>query len=239
VVLVLAAFVIGGIVGIALGGRPANLGGVHYRWWPLAIAGLVLQVVPVSHAWAHQRGIGATLLVSSYVLLFVFVLINIRSPGFPLIAIGLLLNAVVITVNSGMPVTASALRAASNDRMAAAVVKLEKEGGAKHHLAGTSDELLPLADRLGVGTPISGVFSVGDLLWIAGAAWAVAGGMLLKQTADPASPESVPEPSPGPAVPIDPPTRLPESESLSMESVVRNVGGREPDDDLGQAEAGT
>jgi len=235
VVLVLAAFIIGGIVGIALGGRFKNLANVHYRWWPLAIAGLVLQVVPVSHSWAHQRGIGATLLVTSYVFLFVFVLVNIRSAGFPLIAIGLLLNGVVITVNSGMPVTAAALRAASNDRMAAAVVKLQTEGGAKHHLAGPSDELLPLADRLGVGAPISGVFSVGDLLWIAGAAWAVAGGMLLRQIADPASPEPAPAPSPEPAPPTDPPVRVPDSENLSMGS----AGGRRPDDGLGRAEAGT
>ena len=227
VVLVLAAFVIGGIVGIALGGRPGNLANVHYRWWPLAIAGLVMQVIPVPHAWAHQRGIGAALLVASYVLLFVFVLVNIRSPGFPLIAIGLLLNGIVITVNAGMPVTAAALRAASSDRLEVAVARLEAEGGAKHHLAGPSDELLPLADRLGVGAPIRGVFSVGDILWIAGAAWAVAGGMLLKQTADPASPE--PEPTPP-----DSQVRVPESEDLSRRRAAIQPGpgaGRPPPDD--------
>ena len=227
----LAAFVIGGIVGIALGGRPGNLANVSYRWWPLAIAGLALQVVPVSHTWAHQRGVGAALLVGSYVLLFVFVLANLRSPGFPLIAIGLMLNAIVITVNSGMPVTAAALRAASGDRMAAAVTRLATEGGAKHHLAGPSDVLLPLADHLGVGPPISGVFSVGDILWIAGAAWAVAGGMLLTQTADPVSPGQEPEPEPAPS-PSDPPVRVPDSESLSMDPASsRPAGGRLPPGD--------
>ena len=224
-VLVLAAFVIGGIVGIALGGRPANLGGVHYRWWPLAIAGLLIQVVPVPHGWTHARGIGAALLVGSFLLLLVFVVANIRSPGFPLIAIGLVLNATVITVNSGMPVTAAALRAASDGRMADAVVKLRTEGGAKHHLAGPGDELLPLADSLGIGAPIRGVFSVGDVLWIAGAAWAVAGGMLLKPTADPASGEPVPEP----ARPGDPPIRVPDSESLSRDPAPAS-GRRRPDD---------
>jgi Family of unknown function (DUF5317) len=225
VVLVLAAFVIGGIVGIALGGRPANLGGVHYRWWPLAIAGLLLQVVPVPHGWTHVRGYGATLLVASFVLLLVFVVANLRSPGFPLIAIGLVLNATVITVNSGMPVTATALRAASDGRMAEAIARLETEGGAKHHLAGPSDELLPLADNLGIGAPIRGVFSVGDVLWIAGAAWAVAGGMLLKPTADPASGEPVPQP----AQPGDPPVRVPDSESLSRDPAP--AGGRRPPDE--------
>jgi hypothetical protein len=225
VVLVLAAFVIGGIVGIALGGRFGNLGGVHYRWWPLAIAGLVLQIVPVSHAWAHERTIGATLLVLSFVLLLVFVLANMRSPGFPLIAIGLVLNATVITVNAGMPVTAAALRAASDGKMADAVVKLKTEGGAKHHLAGPSDKLLPLADNLGIGAPIRGVFSVGDVLWIAGAAWAVAGGMLLKPTADPASGE----PAPAPSQPADPPVRVPESEGLQRDPAP--AGGRRRADD--------
>lgn len=224
-VLVLAAFVIGGIVGIALGGRLGNLANVHYRWWPLAIAGLVLQVIPVPHAWAHQRGMGAALLAASYLLLLVFVALNVRSPGFPLIAIGLLLNGIVITVNSGMPVTGAALRAASGGRMEAAVARLESEGGAKHHLAVPSDRLLPLADRLGVGAPIRGVFSVGDVLWIAGAAWAVAGGMLLKPTVDPASPELVPEPA-------EPQVRVPESETLSRDPAsLRPAGGGRPLDD--------
>ena len=210
-VLVLVALVVGGIVGLALGGRPRNLANLHYRWWSLAVAGFALQVLPVPHGLAHGRGIGAAMLVASYVLLAAFVLVNIRAPGFPIIAVGLLLNALVITVNAGMPVTAQALRAAAGTRPAAAIARLEADGGAKHHLAGPSDELVPLSDRIGIGPPVRGVFSVGDVLWMLGAAWAIAGGMLLRPTAGAAS---------GGATPVqtgDPPIRLPESETLQRD----------------------
>ena len=46
-------------------------------------------------------------LIASYIVLLVFVAANIRRPGFAVVAVGFLLNLLVISVNSGMPVQAA------------------------------------------------------------------------------------------------------------------------------------
>jgi len=163
VILVLAALGTGVAVGLATGGSFRNLADIHFRWSYLAIAGLLLQWMPVPHEWSHAAGIEVGLLIASYVLLVAFVLANIRRPGMVVVAIGLLLNAIVIAANAGMPVTAAAVRSASgSSSFAAEVHKLEAQGGAKHRLAAPGDSVLWLSDRFGIGKPIEGVFSIGD-----------------------------------------------------------------------------
>jgi hypothetical protein len=176
VILVLAALGAGVAVGLASGGKLRNLADVHFRWPYLAFAGLILQWVPVPSDWAHSVGLSAGLLVASYVLLLLFVAANIRRPGMAVLAVGLLLNGIVIAANAGMPVTPAAVRSASGSTpYAAEVRKLAEEGGAKHRLAEPDDSLLWLADRFGVGPPVGGVFSIGDFFWLIGGAWVVAG----------------------------------------------------------------
>jgi hypothetical protein len=176
VILVVAALLVGAVVGLASGGSFRGLAEAHFRWWFLAFAGLFLQLVPISRDWPHAAGLGVALVISSYALLLVFVAGNVRRPGLALMGLGLLLNGVVIAANGGMPVSAAAVRGASGaSSYAVEVRKLAQEGGAKHHLAGPDDVLLPLSDRVGVGAPIEGVFSIGDLFWVLGGAWAVAG----------------------------------------------------------------
>ena len=175
-ILVVAALLVGAVVGLASGGSVRGLAEAHFRWWFLAFAGLALQLVPVSQDWPNAAGLGVALVITSYALLLVFVARNLRRPGLAVMGLGLLLNAVVIAANGGMPVSAAAVRgAAGTSSYAVEVRKLAQEGGAKHHLAGPDDVLLPLADRLGVGGPIEGVFSIGDFFWVLGGAWAVAG----------------------------------------------------------------
>lgn len=176
-ILVLAALVVGALVGLALGGKLRNLAEAQFRWWPLAVAGFTLQWVPVPDGWPHAHAWAVALLLVSYALLLVFVAANLRLTGIPIIAVGFVLNAAVITVNAGMPVGAAALRAASGTATSyrAEVQRLNADGGAKHHLARRGDVLLPLADELGIGRPVAGVFSVGDLFWFLGAGWTVAG----------------------------------------------------------------
>jgi hypothetical protein len=179
VILVLAALGAGVAVGLALGGKIRNLADVHFRWPWLALLGLALQWLPVPSGWAHAAGWAVVLLIASYVLLLVFVGANIRRPGMAVVAVGLLLNGLVIAANGGMPVTAAAVRAASGSTpLAVEIRQLEQEGGAKHRLARPDDSLLWLADRFGVGPPIGGVFSIGDFFWLVGGAWLVAGLML-------------------------------------------------------------
>jgi hypothetical protein len=220
VILVLAALGAGVAVGLATGGSFRNLADIHFRWSYLAIAGLLFQWLPVPHGWAHAAGIDVALLIASYVLLLVFVLANIRRPGMAVVAIGLLLNGIVIAANAGMPVTPAAVRsAAGSSSFAAEVQKLDAQGGAKHRLAEPDDTLLWLSDRFGIGKPIEGVFSIGDFFWLVGGAWVVAGLMRApRRTSDshaPAGDEQVialPDSATlqGPIAPVQPPRHPPE-----------------------------
>jgi hypothetical protein len=220
VILVLAALGAGVAVGLATGGSLRNLADIHFRWPYIAIAGLLLQWLPVPHGWAHAAGVEFGLLVASYVLLLTFVLGNIRRPGMVVVAIGLLLNGIVIAANAGMPVTAAAVRSASGSTsFAAEVHKLDAQGGAKHRLAEPDDTALWLSDRVGIGKPIESVFSIGDFFWLVGGAWVVAGLMRgPRRTSDSHAPAvgeqviSLPDPATvqGPVAPVQPPCHPPD-----------------------------
>ena len=170
--IVLGAVLLGVAIGLALGGSLATLADARFRWWPLAIVGLSLQVIEVPALKGqldHWLALG--LLIASYVALLVFVAANIRRPGFALVAVGFVLNLLVISLNGGMPVKANALRRAAGPGYPAAVRRLVQTGGTKHHLARSSDVLIPLSDVIAVGRPVRNVFSIGDLTAMAGVLW--------------------------------------------------------------------
>ena len=154
-------------VGLLAGGSIRSFPTITLRWWPLALVGLALQVAPVPDRYSFAA------LVTSLALLLVFAFINLRSPGFILIFAGLMLNAVVIVSNHGMPVTRTAL-AGSDQTVAAAVSELQANGGAKHHLANDGSILLPLADAMGIAAPVGAIVSVGDVCIYLGVGWFVA-----------------------------------------------------------------
>jgi len=173
--IVLGAVLLGVAIGLALGGSLATLADARFRWWPLAIVGLSLQVIEVPALKGqldHWLALG--LLIASYVALLVFVAANIRRPGFALVAVGFVLNLLVISLNGGMPVKANALRRAAGPGYPAAVRRLVQTGGTKHHLARSSDVLIPLSDVVAVGRPVRNVFSIGDLTAMAGVLWVLA-----------------------------------------------------------------
>jgi hypothetical protein len=97
--------------------------------------------------------------------LLIFAALNLRLAGFALVLVGLALNLTVVSMNGGMPVTKSALVASGQGRF---LSKLVHGKGAKHHLAGPDDVLLPLADVIPIPRPISQVVSAGDLVVYAG-----------------------------------------------------------------------
>ena len=175
-VLLVLAVVVGGIfIGLALGGSLRNLAETRLRWWPLALAGLPLQLIPVpSRPGQADHWAAAGLLIASYVLLLMFVARNIHIPGLQLVAMGFALNLLVIGANGGMPVKDAALRHAAGSGYEEARQLLLQKGGLKHHLATSDDVLVPLSDVIGIGGPVANVFSPGDLLAYAGAAWALA-----------------------------------------------------------------
>ncbi|HEY3208471.1 MAG TPA: DUF5317 domain-containing protein [Actinomycetota bacterium] len=173
--LILAVIVAGLLVGIALGGDVRTLSEIKLRWWPLALVGLGLQLIPVpSMSGQIDHWLAVGLLVASYVVLLVFVAMNIRLAGFPMIAAGFALNLFVISLNGGMPVTQNALRQAYGSSYAAEIARLQEHGGAKHHLARDDDVLVSVADVIPVGGPLHQVLSVGDIVFMAGVFWVIA-----------------------------------------------------------------
>ena len=172
--LVAASLLIGILVGLALGGNLDTLSRAHFRWWPLALLGLVLQLVPVAARVGFGRWLPVGFLIASYVVLLTFVVLNIRQPGFSLVALGFGLNLLVILLNGGMPVGDHALHVAYGPRYQATVRDLAEHGSAKHHLARPDDVLLPLTDVIGVPAPVGTVFAVGDVISMVGVAWVLA-----------------------------------------------------------------
>jgi hypothetical protein len=171
---ILGAAVLGGVIGLLTGGRLKNLAEFHFRWWPLALLGLAMQLIPVS--LNSQRGhlLGVGLLVGSYLVLIVFVLLNLEYRGLWIMAVGFVLNIAVITINGGMPVSNSALRTANGSGYRATLTDLREHGGAKHHLRRPDDDFTAISDVIPVGGPVHQVFSPGDMVALAGLAWVLA-----------------------------------------------------------------
>ena len=150
------------IVGLLAGGSFRSFPSIPLAWWALAIAGVVLQFVPLT------GDAGFWSLVASFMLLLVFATLNLRAPGFILIFTGLLLNAIVIVANHGMPVAREALVRSGQE---STLSDLLENGGSKHHLADANTVLLVLGDSIVVPEPIGVAVSVGDLCVYLGVAW--------------------------------------------------------------------
>jgi energy-coupling factor transporter transmembrane protein EcfT len=151
-------------VGYLLGGRLSQLSELHVRYAPIALIGLLLQVVNPPGRWPFA------LLIVSFVLLVVFTVANLRTAGFALILVGVVLNLAVIALNGGMPVDRDALLASDQ---ADTLIPLVREQGAKHHLARSDDRLLFLGDVIPVPAPLRQAISIGDLFTYGGVAFVV------------------------------------------------------------------
>ena len=162
--LILLVITVATIAGLVSGGRFRFFPSIPLGWWSLAIAGVVLQFVPVT------GDAGYWALIGSFVLLLAFAASNIRAPGFILILAGLFLNTIVIVANHGMPVTREALVRSGQE---ATLADLREHGGAKHHLAEGGTTLLALGDAIALPQPIGQAVSTGDLCVHLGVAWCV------------------------------------------------------------------
>ena len=160
--LIAVALLVAVLLGLALGGKASRLSLVEVRWRWAAVVGLVLQAMPLP---ASMEGFELSMLYASFALLLAFALANTRLRGFELIALGLLLNFLVIGVNAGMPVARHALVA--SDQIGS-LRYLERYGGAKHHLAGPTDRLAALGDVIAIPSPIAQAISAGDVCTYAG-----------------------------------------------------------------------
>jgi hypothetical protein len=115
------------------------------------------------------------LLLLSYGVLIVVVALNWRLRGFVLVLLGLVVNAAVIAVNQGMPVSRAAIIRSENLSL---LEDLPKERGGAYHESGPDDVVRPLTDVIAVREPFGVVVSVGDIATYSGASLFLAAAML-------------------------------------------------------------
>lgn len=140
-------------VGVALttGGSLSRILDTQLRAvWALFLA-LGIQLM-LDFLWrGPSNDAGHALLVVSYGLLLLFCGANLRLRGMSVVGIGIALNALVITVNGGMPIRTA--------------------GGftdtVKHHVERPSDRLTPLGDII-VVDDLNQALSFGDLIMVVG-----------------------------------------------------------------------
>lgn len=95
------------VVGWLLGGRLGRLGRLQLVHPEALIGAFVLQAA----APFAPRGLRFPLLIFSYLLVLTVLVLNRRSTGAAIAAVGVLLNFIVIALNGGMPVSLAAVRA--------------------------------------------------------------------------------------------------------------------------------
>ncbi|MGH2711645.1 MAG: DUF5317 domain-containing protein [Actinomycetota bacterium] len=172
--LLASILVIGLLLGWGLGGSIRNLAQLDVILWWLVPAALVLQIVPIPRgATGPFRYLPFVALLLSFVLIAVVMVTNLRTRGFLLILIGVVLNLIPIVVNQGMPVSGPAVAEAGG-----ALEDVPRELGGKHHLLGPADQLTFLGDVIAVREPFNAVVSAGDLVMWVGAGWFVTWAML-------------------------------------------------------------
>ncbi|HET7676927.1 MAG TPA: DUF5317 family protein [Candidatus Limnocylindrales bacterium] len=151
------------VLGLLTGGRLERLATVHLRWAPLALAGLVVQALLFSPLVATRVGAaGIPLYVASTLAVGVALLVNARQRGLAVLALGALLNLIVILVNGGlMPTTAEAFAVAYG-----AGATPTDGGFSNSFIGGPETPLLFLGDVFVLPPPIplANVFSIGDVL---------------------------------------------------------------------------
>jgi hypothetical protein len=154
----LLAIPVGLALGWALRGRLDGLSRLGFHWAPLAIGGLLVQIVlfsPVGNRLAG--GLGPSIYVASTAAVFVAVGRNWRIPGMWIAGLGALGNLTAITVNGGfMPADAGAL----------AVAGFVGPGDHTNSVVLADPVLRALTDiyALPAWVPLANVFSVGDVL---------------------------------------------------------------------------
>lgn len=161
----LLLFIVAGLVlGIIRGGDVRRLAEQRLRWSGLVLLVLALQIAVFS-SFGRERlpSLAAQLHIASYALLTAFAVLNRRHPGFYLMGAGLVSNLAVIWANDGyMPALPQHLE----------WLGIYEDVLNNSCLIGPATPLWWLGDVFLLPLPLIGnVFSVGDLLLGAGAAY--------------------------------------------------------------------
>lgn len=172
---ILYAIPIGIVVGYLLGGRLERLSRLRFRWAPLALLGLAVQVALFSDPLAEVVGnAGPPIYVASTAVVLVAVLRNVGIPGIAIVALGACSNLLAIVANGGyMPADPAALASIGG-----------VTPGYSNSSAVTDPAFGPLTDLFAIPAwvPFANVFSVGDLLIGFGVAATIVVGMRADRT---------------------------------------------------------
>jgi hypothetical protein len=153
-------------IGLARGGALSGLREPEVKAVRLGLAALAVQALVVVlplRAVGLPLGAGAVLLLAALATLLGVARANGRLPGVPLLALGLLLNLVVVLINLGMPVPADTLERAGITVTQPAPDRPD----AKHVLDHAGTRLGLLGDRLAV-RPLRTVTAYGTVIELAG-----------------------------------------------------------------------
>lgn len=141
------------------GGSLSRLAELPLRCLWLAPVALGVQVVIVTIAPGGSVTLHALIHIGTYLMIGLFLWVNRKIPGVPVIGLGTLSNATAIIANGGvMPASIKAQRLAG----------LNEGGGFHNSAALLHPHLLWLGDIIPVPGPLPNVLSVGDCFIFAG-----------------------------------------------------------------------
>lgn len=164
---ILYAIPVGLILGFLLGGRLESLAAVRFRFAPLVVAVLLLQLALFSPlADAVPEDVSRLVYVVSTGLVVVVLLGNLRLAGIPLIVLGAASNLLAIVANGGaMPASRAAL-----DALGFGV------GGNTNSVVVENPAFEPLTDIFAMPRwmPFANIFSIGDVIIAIGVVVAIA-----------------------------------------------------------------
>ncbi len=158
--LLLYSIAAGLLLGRLAGGRIGNLEHVRFTWWPLALAGLAVQLALFAGPVAQHVGPeGPVIYVASTLVVLAALLRNLALPGLAIIAIGAILNLIPVIANGGAMPSAPEAWLALNG-----VAALPVSHFSNSVLIGP-DTLFPFLGDVFVWPrplPLANVFSIGD-----------------------------------------------------------------------------
>jgi hypothetical protein len=174
-VILLLSLVVGITVGLACGGRWSGLQHLRLRGESVLVALLFTQMLL---PWMSASGVAGRTLFWLWAITFPVMagicMMNARVPGMALASAGLVLNAVVILLNLGMPVLPEAVSVAGGS------IAVLNSMDFAHNVVNARTMLPVLADVLPIPGPagVRGVASAGDIVLACGVAVCLSGAMI-------------------------------------------------------------
>jgi hypothetical protein len=152
----LLAVVVALAVPLVTRGSYRRLVDTRWRWVPVLLGGLAIQIFLDTGALPRRlwHGLGFALLVVSLAMIIAFCARNLIVRGMAVVLVGVCANTLAIVVNHGMPV----------DVPKEWVADGTYQPSVKHHLQRPSDRLVFLSDIIVIRWGVGNVLSFGDLI---------------------------------------------------------------------------